>query len=410
MKRIMDLIKASKSLLHQSLFSRKEYFSQLDEYLQTDLIIVVQGQRRSGKSYCIMGYLQQKQIDEKEIFYLNKELDVEQQIQNYSDLQKLFTQYQQEVKDPSYIVIDEIQDIHEREHFIRARYTEKKYKIIISGSNSKLLSGELSTYLAGRYLSFHLYPFGYQEFLEFNQTSSSFLEYFQYGGLPEIAKIKERQTKTQYLKDIFDSILLKDIFSRFQIKDIPFFQKILLYLADNIGNPFSLRNVQNFSKNCGWWNASLEKISHYLQCLEIPFLIHKVPFYDLKGKQFLEYGGKYYFNDLGMRNVLKFNFNDDKGKLLENLVFLHLKRYGYEVFIGKMNNLEIDFVAKKENNLNYFQVAYTMEEESTKQREFWNLLKIPDSYPKYVISVDPYPEDYQGIKHLNIEDFLKHFR
>lgn len=199
-----------------------------------------------------MGYLQQKQIDKTEIFYLNKELDVEQQIQNYTDLQKLFTQYQQEVKDPSYIVIDEIQDIHEREHFIRARYTEKKYKIIISGANSKLLSGELSTYLAGRYLSFHLYPLGYQEFLEFNQTSSSFLEYFQYGGLPEIAKIKEKQTKTQYLKDIFDSILLKDIFSRFQIKDIPFFQKILLYLADNIGNPFSLRNVQNFSKNCGW--------------------------------------------------------------------------------------------------------------------------------------------------------------
>ena len=406
----MDIIEQSKKLLNQEIFQRKSYFSLLEQFLQTNQIIVIQGQRRTGKSYCIMGYFQWKQINPKEIFFLNKELDSENKIQTVTDLNNIWSYYLEQYGEPKYIVIDEIQDIKEREIFIRARYTEKKFKIIISWSNSKLLSWELSTYLAWRYLSFSVYPLGFDEFLEYpTNQQKTFVEYLRYGWLPEIHKIENDTVKSQYLKDIFDSILLKDVLARFQIKDIPFFQKILWYLADNIGNPFSLRNLQNYAKTYGRGNASLEKISHYLQCLEIPFLIYKVPFFNIQGKKILEHAGKYYFNDIGIRNTFNFSFEKDKGKIIENLVFLHLKRLGYEIFVGKYGDCEIDFMAKKENTLNYFQVAYTLESEEVHHREFGNLLKIDNNFPKYVISVDPYPTDFQWIKHFNIEEFFKNF-
>ncbi len=409
----MNIILQSKNLLNQKIFPRKDYFEQLDKFLESEQIIVVQWQRRSGKSYVIMWYFQYKKINFDDVFFVNKEMDIEWSISDVKDLNRLFIDYQNEKWDPKYIVIDEIQDIKNRENFIRAKFVEKKYKIIISGSNSKLLSGDLSTYLSGRYLTFSVYPFDYAEYLDYVNLSDipqNLVSYLQWWWMPEIVAISDNTLKYRHLKDILDSTVLKDIVSRFQIRDINYFNKIMMFIADNIWTPLSLRNIQNSSKNFWWWTASIEKISTYLDFLQIPYLIHNVSNYDIKWKKILERNEKYYFNDLWIRNVLKFSYEDDKGKLLESIVFLQLKRLWYEIFVWNLWDSEIDFVCKKADKIFYIQVSYTVSDEKTKEREFWNLLKIEDAYPKYVISADPLAMDYKWIKHMYISDFLLNFK
>lgn len=409
----MDLIEQSKNLLSQKIFPRKDYYEQLDKLLESEQILVVQWQRRSGKSYTIMWYFQYKNINLEQVFFLNKELDIEWNISDVNALNSLFIDYQNKKWDPKFIVIDEIQDIKDWENFIRAKFTEKKYKIIISWSNSKLLSWDLSTYLSGRYVTFHVYPFSYAEYLDYineQNTPQNLLSYLQWWWMPEIVNIQDKNVKYQHLQDILDSTVLKDIISRFQIRDINYFNKVMRYIADNIWTPLSLRNIQNSSKNFWWWSVSIEKISSYLDFLQIPYLIHSIWNYDIKWKKILEHNEKYYFNDLWIRNALNFSFDDDKWKLLENIVFLHLKRLWYQIFVWNFWNLEIDFVCKKADEISYFQVSYNVSEEKTKKREFWNLLKINDAYPKYVISADPLATDYKWIKHMYISDFLLNFR
>lgn len=409
----MNIIEQSKNLLNQKIFPRKNYFEQLDKFLESEQIIVVQWQRRSGKSYVIMWYFQYKKINFDEIFFVNKEMDIEWSISDVGDLNKLFMEYQKEKWDPKYIVIDEIQDIKNRENFVRAKFTEKKYKIIISGSNSRLLSGDLSTYLSGRYLTFSVYPFDYAEYLDYvnlSDTPQNLVSYLQWWWMPEIVAIPDATLKYRHLKDILDSTVLKDIVSRFQIRDINYFNKIMMFIGDNIWTPLSLRNIQNSSKNFWWWTASIEKISTYLDFLQIPYLIHNVSNYDIKWKKILERNEKYYFNDLWIRNILRFSYEDDKWKLLENIVFLQLKRLWYEIFVWNLWDSEIDFVCKKADKICYIQVSYTVSDEKTREREFWNLLKIEDAYPKYVISADPLAMDYKWIKHMYISDFLLNFK
>ena len=408
----MNIIYQSKALLSQKIFPRIYYYQQLDKFLESEQIVVVGWQRRSGKRYTIMWYFQYKKINQNDIFFINKELDIEWNVSNVGDLNKLFITYQKEKWDPKYIVIDEIQDIDRRENFIRAKFAEKKYKIIISGSNSKLLSWELSTYLSGRYLTFSVFPFNYKEYLDYvnlQDTPQNLISYLQRWWMPEIINISDESLKYRHLKDILDSTVLKDIVSRFQIRDMNYFNKIMTYIADNIWTPLSLRNIQNSSKNFWWWAISIEKISSYLDFLQTPYLIHNVSNYDIKWKKILERNEKYYFNDLWIRNILKFSFDNDKWKLIENLVFLHLKRLWYEVFVWAFWDLEIDFVCKKLWSISYFQVSYNLSDEKTKQREFWNLLKIDDGYPKYVISADPLATNYKWINHMYIWDFLLNF-
>lgn len=409
----MNLIEQSKLLLSQKIFPRNKYFDQLDKLLESEQIIVVQWQRRSGKSYTIMWYFQYKNINLEEVFFLNKELDIEWVISDVNDLNNLFIDYQNNIWDPKFIVIDEIQDINNWENFIRAKFTEKKYKIIISWSNSKLLSWDLSTYLSGRYITFSVYPFEYREYLDYtkeNNTPNNLISYLQWWWMPEIVNIKDTNIKYHHLQDILDSTVLKDIISRFQIRDINYFNKVMRYIADNIWTPLSLRNIQNSSKNFWWGTASVEKISSYLDFLQVPFLIHGIWNYDIKWKKILERNEKYYFNDLWIRNTLKFSFDDDKWKLLENIVFLQLKRLWYEIFVWNFWDTEIDFVCKRAGEISYFQVSYNILDETTKQREFWNLLKIDDAHPKYVISADQLATDYKWIKHMYISDFLLNFK
>lgn len=410
----LDIISNSKSLLSQEIRPRKFYYDQLESYLETEQIVVIQWQRRVGKSSIALWYLKEKKINLDRIFFINKELDISNSINNAVVLNDLFDEYVKKYGEPEYVVIDEVQDIEGRERFVRAIFSYKKYKIIITWSNSHLLSWELTSYLTGRYLAFDVYPLGYDEYLLFtNQlnTRESFSIYSRYWWMPEMLKMNNSISKVQYLESIKDTIFIKDIVKRFGIKDVSYLEKVLAYISDIIGNEISLRNMHNISKQFGRWDdASLSKLSNYVQMLQIPYMIHKVWRYDIHGKKILEHNEKYYFNDIGLRNSIKVKDDDDKAKLLENIVFLHLKKCGYKVYVGNYNGKEIDFVAHKWQEIVYIQVARIITSEKTAIREFENLLNIKDGFEKMVVHMDSqFMWKYHGIKQMQVLDFLTQF-
>lgn len=386
----------------------------LDSSIETNQIVVIQGQRRVGKSSIALGYLKEKKINLDRIFFINKELDIDNTINSVKILNGLFEEYVKIYGEPEYIVIDEIQDIQDRERFIRAMFAYKKYKIIITWSNSYLLSGELTTYLTGRYLAFDVYPLGYNEFLQFTNkpnNTDSFSLYTRYGGMPEILKMDNPISKVQYLESVKDTIFIKDIVKRFAIKDVGYLEKVLAYISDIIGSEISLRNMHNASKQFGRGDeASLTKLSNYVQMLQVPYMIHKVERYDIHGKKILDHNEKYYFNDIGLRNSIKVKEDDDKAKLLENIIFLHLKKCGYKVYVGNYNGKEVDFVAQKWQDITYIQVARVITSEKTAIREFDNLLAIKDGFEKIVVSMESqFIWKYHGIKQMQVLDFLTKF-
>jgi predicted AAA+ superfamily ATPase len=227
--------------------------------------------------------------------------------------------------------------------------------------------------------------------------------------MPELTAIISDDMKKKYLSDILNTVVLKDIITRYQIRDVDYLMKVMRYLADVIGSPVSLRNIQNASKVFGRGEHSINQVGKYADMLQIPYLIHKVERFDILGKKLLERNEKYYFNDIGLRNSLKLAMETDKGKLIENLVYLHLLKLGYTVRIGNLGEKEIDFMIQKGENRAYIQVAYLLGEGDTREREFRNLLDIPDAFPKYVVSAEQLASDYLGIKHWYITDFLQKF-
>lgn len=410
----LDIITKSRSLFSQEIKPRKFYYDQLELYLETNQIVVIQWQRRVGKSSIALGYLKEKNSNLDRIFFINKELDVDNQIDTAKSLNKMFEAYVKVYGEPEYIIIDEVQDIQDRERFIRAMSAYKKYKIIITWSNSHLLSSELATYLTGRYLAFDVYPLWYDEYLLFtNQLNNreSFSLYSRYGWMPEMLKMNNPVSKVQYLESVKNTIFIKDIIKRFGIKDVWYLERVLAYISDIIGSEISLRNMHNASKEFGRWDeASLSKLSNYVQMLQVPYMIHKVWRYDIHGKKILDHNEKYYFNDIGLRNVIKVKEDDDKAKLLENIVFLHLKKCGYKVYVGNYNGKEIDFVAQKWQEIVYIQVARIITSEKTALREFENLLRIRDGFEKMVVSMDSqFMWKYHGIKQMQVLDFLTEF-
>lgn len=410
----LDIIANSRSLLFQDIIPRKFYYDQLTSYLGAHQVVVIQWQRRVGKSSIALWYLKEQNINLDRIFFINKELDIDNVVDTVTILNQLFEAYVKLYGEPEYIVIDEIQDIQDRERFIRAMFAYKKYKIIITWSNSHLLWGELATYLTGRYLAFDVYPLGYDEFLSFTNRSNdrdSFFLYSRYWWMPEMVKMDNPVSKVQYLEWVKDTIFIKDIVKRFGIKDVSYLEKILAYISDIIGSEISLRNMHNVSKQFGRWDeASITKLSNYVQMLQIPYMIHKVWRYDIHGKKILEHNEKYYFNDIGLRNAIKVKEDDDKAKILENIVFLHLKKHGYKVFVGNYNGKEIDFVAQKWQDIVYIQVARIITSEKTAIREFDNLLSIRDGFEKIVVSMDSqFMGKYNGIKQMQVLEFLTQF-
>jgi len=391
---------------------RENYLNKIKPYMDKDVIKVIVGQRRVGKSYMllqIMDLIKGKNPNAN-IIYIDKELHKFEEVKDQQSLLKYIEGKTKKTKSRNYLFIDEIQDIKNFEKALRSLKATGRYDIYCTGSNANLLSGELSTYLSGRYIEIEIHSLSYIEFLKFHQlkeSEDSFLKYIKYGGLPYLIHLDLEDTIVyDYLKNINNTILFKDIISRFNVRNVAFLEKLVEYTADNIGSLVSAKKISDFLKSQKI-NMSPNVVIDYLSYLCTAFFIHKVSRQDIKGKKIFEINEKYYFEDLGLRHsIIRYN-QTDINKVLENMVFNHLKISGYNVKIGQLDKKEIDFVCEKDGEKMYVQVAYIITEQN-KDREFGNLLEVPDNYPKIVISTDTLVgvDSYKGIKHLNIRKFL----
>ena len=395
---------------NKEIYVRKDYLIRLESLIQTLNIVVIEWQRRVWKSSILISYIKANNISLDKIFYFNKELDVLDNIKNAWDLEILFEEFKKLYQDPEYIFIDEIQDIENWEKFIRKYNSYKKYKIIITWSNSKLLSWELSSYLTWRYLSMLVLSFNYKEFLDFKwfkKSKETFFQYLEFWWMPEILFIENYETKKNYIKNVISNIVLKDIVLRYNIRDIKLIEKLLNFLSDNVWSLVSITNISWYLKNQFKQEYSTKTIANYLKYLEFPYIINEVSRYDIKWKKILEYVWKYYFSDVWIKNSYSFIFAKDIWKILENLVYLKLLWEWYKIFVWENNWNEVDFVAEKNWEKIYIQVCYLLSWENVIKREFWNLLKIKDNYRKIVISMDEsFWNTYDGVENINIIDFL----
>ena len=396
------------------LIDRPLYTKKISPFIGKGIIKVLTGQRRVGKS-CILQQLMNV-IKEKDpsanIIYINMEFEEFRTIRNDQDLFE-FLKGKLLPKLENYLFIDEIQDIAGFENVLRSLQAKESCDIFCTGSNAKILSGELSTYLSGRYIEFHIHSLSYPEFLLFHQLDSnnqSLMLYLTYGGMPYLSRLSLTDEMVfEYLRNIYSTILLKDVVKRESIRNVDFLETLALYVADNVGNLFSANNISKFLKSQRT-DISTTQVISYLKALCNAYLINKVGRIEINGIKKFEVGDKYFFEDLGLRNCfLGFNLQRDIHKLLENAVYLHLSLLQYEVFIGKHDTQEVDFIGIKQGEKIYVQVTYLMTDEKTREREFGNLLNIKDNYPKYVVSLDDFNKesDVKGIRHMHLSDFLK---
>ena len=397
---------------------RELYIEKIKPFIDKDIIKVLTGIRRSGKSVMlklIMEELKQNGIDEKQFININFENLINRELITSDKLHKYILKKVSEIKKKCYIFLDEIQEVKDWEKCINSLRVNEEYNfdIYITGSNAKLLSGELSTYLAGRYVEFVIYPFSFKEFLDtlksIQQNVSireAFQKYIKFGGMPFLYNLAfEEEPSLQYLNDIYLSIILKDITQRNKIRDTDLLERVINYLIMNVGNIFSATSISKFFKSENR-KISVETILNYIKAAEEAFLIYKVSRDDLIGKKILNVNEKYYIADHGIREAILESNQRDINQIFENIIYLELLRKGYNVRVGKIDNLEVDFVCTKGNEKLYIQVAYLLASPETTEREFSSLEKINDNYPKYVISMDEFDMSRNGISHINIIDFL----
>lgn len=397
---------------------RELYIEKIKPFIDKDIIKVLTGIRRSGKSVMlklIMEELKQNGIDEKQFININFENLINRELTTADKLHKYILKRASEIKKKCYIFLDEIQEVKDWEKCINSLRVNEEYSfdIYITGSNAKLLSGELSTYLAGRYVEFVIYPFSFKEFLDtlksIQQSISireAFQKYIKFGGMPFLYNLTfKEEASLQYLNDIYSSIILKDITQRNKIRDTDLLERVINYLIMNVGNNFSATSISKFFKSENR-KVSVETILNYIKSAEEAFLIYKVSRDDLIGKKILNINEKYYIADHGIREAILESNQRDINQIFKNIIYLELLRKGYNVRVGKIDNLEIDFVCTKGNEKLYIQVAYLLASPETIEREFSSLEKINDNYPKYVISMDEFDMSRNGIRHINIMDFL----
>ena len=393
--------------------TRPVYTDRIKPFIGKQIIKVLTGQRRVGKSYIMFQLMDfvREENPSANIVYINCELEQFTHIQNSNDLNGyLRDKFPEETA--NYLFIDEIQEIDSFQITLRSLFAENKCDIFCTGSNARMLSGELATYLAGRYIEFNVHSLSFTEFLAFHkleQGNDSLMKYLTFGGMPYLPNIGlNDDLPFEYLKNVYSTILLKDVVSRENIRNISFLENLVLYLSDNIGSLFSANNISKFLKSQRI-EISPQLTMNYLKALSNAYFVHKVVRSEVGGLKVFEIGEKYYFEDLGLRNSLKgFNQKTDIHKLLENAVYLHLLQNGYRVFVGKLDTREIDFVAERNGLKVYIQVCLQIIEKSTLSREFGNLMMINDNYPKYVITLNDLiiGNDYQGIKQMNLLEFL----
>lgn len=393
---------------------RQAYIDKIEKYLGKETIIVLVGQRRVGKSYMMKTVRDQKASNpDNNIIYIDKEKREFDSIRNYQDLNQYIDEHFVASKH-NYILIDEIQDITEFERSIRSYRTEPNTDIIITGSNARMLSSELSTLIGGRYKEIYIQSLSYEEFLVFHQlpdNDDSLAKYIQYGGLPGLAKIGlEEDDAREYQMDIFHTVLLKDVIMRNRIRNVPFLENLVRFLADNTGKLISANSIAKYMKSQGE-SITSTVIINYISFLCEAYILHKVNRFDIHGKRILETNDKFYFEDNGIRNALAGGTREgDIEKVIENIIYQHLIRLGYQVYVGQLQAGEIDFVCTKPDGQRiYVQASYIIADMATREREFGNLRAINDNYPKYVISITPLltRNDDNGITHLHLRKFLK---
>jgi len=390
---------------------RPLYIDRLKPFIGKSLIKVLIGQRRVGKSYLLMQVraLIKKQSPDTQIIYINKEQHEFSKIKNSDDL---FLYLKENVKENGKVAlfIDEIQDIESFEITLRDLVTRGNYDIYCTGSNANLLSGELATFLSGRYIEIKVFGLSYTEFLVFYNLQDSvttFQNYLKFGGLPYLINLNtEIQVAYEYLTSIYNTILLKDVVTRFKVRNVKFLENLIAFLADNIGSIVSSKKISEYLKSQKI-NISTQVVIDYLGYLETSFLIFKVKRTGIEGKKVFEIGEKYFFEDIGIRNAIVGYKTSDIHKILENVVYLHLRMAGYSVTVGQEGNKEIDFIAQKSGEKIYVQVAYMLTNEGTINREYGNLLEISDNFPKYVVTMDELTEisTYKGINRMHVKDF-----
>lgn len=390
---------------------RNLYFNQIEPFIGSGLIKVLTGQRRVGKSYVLLQVMDEirKRDPKGRIIYINKEDYRFEAIKTHIDLMD-YLKTQANKGDNYYLIIDEVQEIKNFEIALRSLHAIDDWDIYCTGSNATLLSGELATYLSGRYVQIRVYALNYVEFLEFHQLTDSaeaLMKYIRYGGMPHLINLRqEDRVVYEYLRNIKDTIVLRDIVARFNVRNISFLQDLIFYLVDITGSIVSAKRISDYLKSQRI-NLSPKLVLEYLSYLEAVYFVERVKRTEIVGRKIFEIGDKFYFEDLGMRHALVPFQQKDIGKVLENIVFLHLKTKGYQVYVGKQGDREIDFVAEKNEEKIYVQVAYLITDEKTHKREFGNLLAIPDNQPKIVVSMDETARgNYKGIEHISIRNFL----
>ena len=398
------------------MIKRELYMQRIRPFIGSELIKVLTGIRRSGKSVMlklIQEELIESGVDEKQFISINFENMRNAHLCSAEALHEEVTDRISKIMGKVYLFFDEIQEVVNWERCINSLRVEFECDIYITGSNAHLLSGELATYLAGRYVEFTVYPFSYEEFSILYRTvfpeaslQTTFSKYLIDGGMPYLSNLRYVEMPSQlYLQDLYNSVVLKDIVKRNNIRDVDLLERIITYITANIGNTFSATAISKYFKNEGRAVAP-ETILNYIKACEEAFLFYRVRRQDLQGKKILTVNEKYFIADHGIREAVLGGNMKDINLIFENIVFMELLRRGYSITIGKVNDQEIDFIAEKQNQKFYVQVAYLLASEDTIHREFGVYDTIRDNFPKYVLSYDEFDMSRNGIKHMNIRDFL----
>jgi len=396
------------------IISREIYIKRIRPFIKQNLVKVLVGQRRVGKSY-ILKLLQaevRKQFPDANIIFIDKEQYTFDKIKTYTDLIEVVENTCQNTY--NFLFIDEVQEIENFEKAIRHFLNKGTIDVYITGSNAQMLSSDIATLLSGRSIVFQIHPLSYTEYLTFHKqqhSNQSLNNYLIYGGLPYMMHLpNDTQVYADYLKNIYSGILFRDVVVRNSLRDTDFLENLTRFLATNTGSLTTAKSISDYLK-AQKTNKSVPIIINYLNYLEQSYFIKRIKRREINGKKIFEIGEKIYFEDLGIRNALTGFMPNEIHKNMENVVINHLEIMGYEVWVGNNGAKEIDFIAMKNNEKKYFQVTYLLQDENTIKREFGNLLEIKDNYPKYVISLDEWQSStsYQGIIHLHLSDFLLNF-
>lgn len=396
-------------------YQRELYIGRIKPFINTQMIKVLTGQRRVGKSFLLFQLMDHIRLlhPSSDLIYINMELFEFDALKDYTDLISYVAQQRKHLNDKCFLFIDEVQEIASFEKALRHFFAEGTYDIYCTGSNANMLSGELATYLSGRYIEFKVYSLTYNEFLQFHKledSPDSFTKFYKFGGLPYLVNLPfDELLISNYLRSIYDTIILKDVVNRYNIRNVRQLQDLTVYLADTIGNLFSANKISEYLKSQRV-DLPPKTILEYLNYLNNAYFVKRLRPFDIQGKRQFQIGEKYYFEDLGIRHAIRPFKANDIAQVLENVVCHHLLVHGYNLSIGRDGDKEIDFVGEKNGEKIYVQVAYSVMEPKTYEREFGNLFAIKDNYPKMIITMDEIEgNSNEGIKQIPIRKFLQNF-